>query len=234
MNARASTNPEYMIDPVVVASFSQTNVMSLKNPHEYVDRYIREDTYEKTLRELSPLKAELVKKCKDDSKAEKEFRDHVKVLYDEKMTERTYGLRWMDILQENLKYPSNTLYINAPAQHRLASQEERDLDDACVRRDLFVLAGFMKPGKQSIRILDSRKGPDGNLVEVCYRKDVLIDHRAVPLFNAAPKDLDAVEAKLALLGARYDAIQAQLEAQKAEPKPTTKKKAPAPKGEAES
>ena len=98
VNARASENPEYMIDPVVVASFRQANVMSLKNPHEYVDRYIREDIHEKTLRELKPLKAELAKKYKDGSKAEKEFQDHVKVLYDEKMTEHTYGLRWMGIL----------------------------------------------------------------------------------------------------------------------------------------
>jgi hypothetical protein len=45
VNARASENPEYMIDPVVVASFRQTNVMNLKNPHEHVDRYIREDIH---------------------------------------------------------------------------------------------------------------------------------------------------------------------------------------------
>ena len=58
---------------------------------------------------------------------------------------------------------------------------------------------------------------------------MLIDHRAVPLFNAVPRDFDAVEAKLAILGARYDAIQAQLEAEEAEPKPKAKKKATAPK-----
>ena len=150
-----------MIDPLVIASFSNTNVMPLKNPHEYADRFIRSEIQAKTLSELSGLKADLSKKYKDPSKADKEFKDHVMVLYDDKFAEHTYGLRWMKTLQERLKYPNDTFYINSIPQHKLSHLEEQEIDDACVERDLFVLSGFMKPGKQTIRILDCREGPDG-------------------------------------------------------------------------
>ena len=109
MNAKVAENREYMLDPVVAASFCNTDAMPLKNPHEYVDRFIRDEIYAKTLGELSSLKAELGRKYKDQSKADKELQDHVMVRFDEKQTELTYGLRWMTILQERLKYPSDTL-----------------------------------------------------------------------------------------------------------------------------
>ena len=136
-----------MLDPLVIAPFCNTNAMPLKNPHEYVDRFIRDEIYAKTLSELSGLKAELGRKHKDQEKADKEFQDHVMVRYDEKLTERTYGFLWMTILQERLKYPGDTFYINSPPQHRLTPEEEHELDAACLQRDLFVLAGFIKPGK---------------------------------------------------------------------------------------
>lgn len=59
-----------------------------------------------------------------------------------------YKSRWRSIIKSNLKYEKNTIYVNFPLQNDV------EYDDQ-IGQDLFVYAGFMKPGKQTLIIKDN-------------------------------------------------------------------------------
>eukprot|EP00347_Sterkiella_histriomuscorum_P012154 403369687 len=58
-----------------------------------------------------------------------------------------YKSRWRSIMKSNFKYEKHTTFVNFPQQNDV------EYDDQ-IGQDLFVFAGFMKPGKQTLVIKD--------------------------------------------------------------------------------
>ena len=67
--------------------------------------------------------------------------------YDERITEQTYGYSWMKVLEKHLKYPNDTFYVNAPKMSVYTEEDQIEMEKFCFNRDLFIIAGFVKPGK---------------------------------------------------------------------------------------
>ena len=46
-----------------------------------------------------------------------------------------------------------------------SEQDELYMEEICHKRDLFVISGYIKPGKQTIKILDTYIEPNGKITE---------------------------------------------------------------------
>lgn len=64
-----------------------------------------------------------------------------------------------------MKYPNDTFYINSPQMGERSEQDELYMEEICHKRDLFVISGYIKPGKQTIKILDTYIEPNGKITE---------------------------------------------------------------------
>lgn len=74
-----------ILDPVIIADYEIAEYRQLKNPHEYLDKLIRDTIFSQCKRELEHQKHEIFKSFKKKSKAEKEYLRHFMVLYEDKM-----------------------------------------------------------------------------------------------------------------------------------------------------
>lgn len=104
------------------------------------------------------------------------------VAYDEKWMSLTRGAEWLKFIKNQLKYPRDTLFLNVPPFIDLDPSEEKALYDACKQSDLFLSAFFMRPGQQTLTVMDNYYNEQtGKLEEVFYQKQYIIDRMETDL-----------------------------------------------------
>ena len=75
-----------ILDPVLIGNFEVQNHRQLKNPHEYLDKMIREEIIDQATKKLADIKASLKKEFgKNKKKINEEYKKHFMVAYDDMM-----------------------------------------------------------------------------------------------------------------------------------------------------
>jgi len=118
----------------------------LKNPHEYLDKLVRDEIFAECKQELDHKKWEIFKQYKKKSKAQREYLRHFMVAYEDKMKAQTKGVEWLKTIKKRMKYENDTLIVNCPPFANLSSAQLSEVEDSCRNSDLFMASGFLKPG----------------------------------------------------------------------------------------
>jgi len=150
------------LPPLVFADFDVYRHKQLVNPIELAESFIQDKVIKHTHEAMASFKEKLEKKHTnsdtgkiDHAKVKEIYDIHFMVNYDQELANETFGEKWLKCLLEQMRYPSNTEFLNCPNLFNLKLRDQLQLESACTNQDLFVTSGFLKPGKHTIRILDN-------------------------------------------------------------------------------
>ena len=104
------------------------------------------------------------------------YRKHFMLAYEERWKPMTRGTEWLKSIVSLLKNKEESLFLNIPPFDDLSIEEEKEIYQACVMNDLLMSSFYLKPGVQTLIILDNRFNEEtGLLEEVIYSKDYSIE-----------------------------------------------------------
>jgi hypothetical protein len=129
--------PERILDPLLLGNFDISSHRRLKNPHEYLNKIVRQELLEDTKRSLQKVKENLRNESKSQAKAAREYKKHFMVTYDDLWQNMIERGEWLNTIVKKIKYENDTIFLNCP------DKDDEATDEAIKESDLFIASGFL-------------------------------------------------------------------------------------------